>query len=1305
MIKKAILSVALVCGFMTSQATDYLINPNLSADGVGTKVTYKERTFVVGQTAFASFAEFNAVSPEVNSSLYVAPGTYSENVTFTTPGLKVLGSNAYRDWTVTRTSESVITGVMNLNASNIQVNGFKFTGAGRISAKSGTNASPHSGITVKYNHFANSTLARSLGTPLVGIGTRYTNENANATISQRQYSGSVVAHNYFEGSSSHIANAVVLAGVYGTTSVTDNYFYDGGASVHIDNGQGNINIYHNVFKNVGVTTSTAPDGGSKGDFCVYAMRCGYANTTNVNIRNNEFDGCYGQESYFSLIRVYPGSSGSTNCVTPVGMSVNVNYNTFKNKTSGAINSGQLGENMLLYADKSTTGDIDFNLADNHFDNRFYKFAWVTLADGIGQREVYSNTYDQFVFGSTYSTMGTSVITGTDISNHSKNTTLASVTVLQSMDIDMKTGDMYFLQLLGDSENSSFCSSYGLSSSTCDGLRLTRVICTKKGTASDPTYTYSGTQSMRIAKSGHGVKLSVCRDKDGQLWMITGGRGSDNGTGNDLSGTYISRFKFVSGGVRVLDGSGETDSSVKYTKHPAGLSNAYATVDEVNRYICFSSSGSGRQYYIYDLDDYLEGNTLNLIKKVTLKTGADPITGTGLSADAGFCTWSYQSYDINGDYLYFLEGESQETSKPVTSGDPVVVLSTYNWRTGQYLLRTRVNYGRINDTFGEPEAFTIRPDEYGNVCAYLGIAVGSSGARKASIFKYHVDRHLDASGAVIGVDTSTGMKHFKSAQYSEISMTTSASSITLTSASVSENPSKTLTVTNAGEYLYGAWTGTITGDDGDVFDVTISDNTPFSSKFTAKVTFKPDGLKNNYTAYLRLHSPLAGSGTESADIVIPITASYTGDTGGEEEEPTPTPTPTPNPEYALNDNVTEMTEVWNYSGNTTQPAWLNITSSGTTRFIAENEGDLYVLNCSPWGTAEINIIDAYTGTDTGNDVNLDGVSGGLTAISSMRFVDGVLVGANAVNANHTFTVYAWKDGVASTPTKILEDATHGGLVMGSNISISGNLDKGYIWATDDTVKNVIRYEIVGGVVNTTPTIIALTKNGSQMKLVGSRGAGEVVPNDDGTFWVVGQSAYPILFNADGTYNSEMQAGALNNNNHGTAMKLFTFGTKKYAVAVSYTETGQANGYFTLIDVTNGETIASSYNCKYPTAGLGSNANAQNLSSISQSLSDDGYQLNIWVCCALQGVAYYKYNGRELVGVEYVEKDEEMSILSDGETLVVNGVDVENVQLYSMSGALMRSVNCNEVEIAGLKGLYIVVVKDNEGVINTAKVVLK
>ncbi len=348
--------------------------------------------------------------------------------------------------------------------------------------------------------------------------------------------------------------------------------------------------------------------------------------------------------------------------------------------------------------------------------------------------------------------------------------------------------------------------------------------------------------------------------------------------------------------------------------------------------------------------------------------------------------------------------------------------------------------------------------------------------------------------------------------------------------------------------------------------------------------------------------------------------------GEGEEPG-------NSDVTLNDNITSMKEVWNYSGATKD--WMSL-ESPMTRFIAYNDGKLYVLNCSPWNTTpSINIIDAYTGADTGSDVNLEGASGGLNVISSIRFVDGKLVGANTANANHTFTVYYWKDGVSAAPTKILEDATHGGLIMGSNIAISGNMTNGRIWATDDGCNNVLYYTITNGTVNTTPTVLALTDaSGTALSLSGSRGASEVIPNADGTFWVDGQAAYPILFDATGKQTGTMQAGVFNNNTRGTALKMFAFGTKKYAAAVAYSGTSQASGYFTLTDITAGEQAATEFICKYPEAGLGSTANGQNMSSICQSTRENGTILDIWVCCVQQGVAHYTYDGRIYTGVEDV-----------------------------------------------------------------------
>ena len=180
-----------------------------------------------------------------------------------------------------------------------------------------------------------------------------------------------------------------------------------------------------------------------------------------------------------------------------------------------------------------------------------------------------------------------------------------------MDIDPVTGDLYFLQLMNSTNKSNFNSANGLSTTECDPLYLFRVPCTKKASATDGTYTYSSSvQKMSLAKTGHGVKLSVFRDPNGELWMLTGAKGSDNGTSNDLSGRAICKFKFVSGATVIADGRTNSTVSLSYYDHPKAYNNVYADVDPVNRYICYSSSGGGsRRYCVYDLDAFLSGKNV------------------------------------------------------------------------------------------------------------------------------------------------------------------------------------------------------------------------------------------------------------------------------------------------------------------------------------------------------------------------------------------------------------------------------------------------------------------------------------------------------------------------------------------------------------------------------------------------------------------------------------------------------------------------------------------------------------------------
>lgn len=1351
--KLSLLFISLFMCFAYGNTATYLISNK--ATNAGETITHKGIKFIVGQTAFADFTSFTSSTIIENSTVYVASGSYNDNLTITTEGLSFMGNNAYCDWTATRSDETIITGTININASNISINGFKITEGGRIESTIGTNEAPLSGIKVLYNYFTGSTVARSSKTPLVEIGDAITNANANSTTSQCRYKNCEVSHNHFEGDATHYPYCIGFGGAFGTTKIKDNYFYDGGTSIHLDNSQGSLNVTHNKFEKVGVSTAEAPDGGNKGDFCIYAMRCAYANSTNLNIKHNEFDGCYGQASYFSLIRVYPGSSGSDNCVTPVNMSVNINHNIFKNKTSGASNSGQLNENMLLYADKGTTKNVKFNLADNHFDNRFYKFSWVTLADGIGQREVYSNAYDQFRVGGKYTTMGTSILTGTDISNHAKNVALASSTVLQSMDIDMQTGDMYFLQLLGTSENNSFCSSYGLNSSNCDALRLTRVICTKKGTAEDPTYTYSGTQSMRIAKSGHGVKLSVCRDKNGELWMITGAKGDDNGTSNDLSGTSISRFKFVSGGVRILDGSGETDSSVKYFEHPAGYSNAYGAVDEMNRYLCISSSGSGRRYYIYDLDEYLEGKTNpTQIASVKLSTGDDPITGTGLSQDNGFCTWSYQSYAINGDYLYLLEGESDDTSKPVTSGDPIVVISTYNWRTGQFLRRDRINYARINDTFGEPEALTIRPDEYGNVCTYLGIAVGSSGARKANVLKFHTDRHLDASGNVIGVDTETKMHHFNTSQYSGITMTPSENSINLSASTISETPSQTITIKRSTKYLYGNWTGTITGVDGDVFEVSISDNTPFSSSFKATVKFTPNGYKSVYNANLRLSSPLA------PDIIIPITATYSGnETPEDPKNPTITTnsssvsfstvigTPTSSKitieGNSLIDNINLSLSGDNadqFSLSTTSLSAAGGTITITYDPIAEGNHSAKITASS--SDAE-NVVISLSGTATnapeepeiisGYNLTQDWAqtSGHLTAGTNTRWAT-AFDGKIYINDHANSMLYYWDANgltnteISSTAGTAITSDDAGNIIVSTSIYAGGNTAMKVLPANSSTFQdltltmpdgvtaNQMQYlgKAIGNIMSAEGGAIFIFPKGATAvaKIIVKNGVQTSATKIDVTAITADAQSIAIPLTNDinsniiaarvrGSnhfyHNNESEFVAYTNNGINTTQGGTIFSLNNTLFAVEPIGTAYLDG-FQIVDLKSNSIVAT-HTAQFSTAVAAPNPNC-----ITAEIVDD-YEAKLYQYVPGQLAAQYTF---KLISTGIENKITNIAnVKVDNKNLIVEGVDVAKIEIYSIAGYMTATnINSNSINLSNHKGLYIAVITDQNGNHTTHKVAL-
>lgn len=1366
-------SATLIVCSQSALAETYLIDGN--ATQTGSQITYHNITFTVGTTAFASFADFNAANPVSSSTVYVAPGTYS-GATIDKYGLKIYGANAFRDWTA-RGSESTFTSPVYINAGAVEINGFQFTGAGQVIANTATNEAPLYSIHVQYNIFNNTTVSRSDGNALITIGSRYGDANANNKISQRRYGNCVIEHNRFNGGGSYLANSIGLFGIFGTTTVKDNYIYDGGNGVHICNAQDIINIYNNKFYYVGVTAANNADGGGVGAFSVYFERSAFDNSTALNITDNDFDHCYGKTSYMALLRVYPGSSGSTNCVTPVNLSVNINRNTFTNKTSVATNSGQLGENMLLYSDLGTTSAVKYSISDNHYDNRFYKFSYVTLADSWGQREIYSNIADQFTIAGKYSTMGTSIIDGKDISYHLNGTPTADSTeLIQSMDIDPVTGDLYFLQLMGSTNRSNFNSANGLSSTDCEPLFLFRVPCTKKASKTDGSYTYSTSiQKMSLAKTGHGVKLSVFRDTSGQLWMVTGAKGSDNGTGDDLSGKAICRFKFVSGASVIADGRENSTVSLSYHNHPKGYNNAYADIDPVNRYICYSSSGGGsRKYCVYDLDAFLAGQDKE-IKEYVMPKGATPVTGSGLSGDTGFEWKSYQSFCINGDYLYMYEGVGS------SSNSPTHIVNIVNWRTNKFIQRKSFSYARINElSWGEPEALCIRPDVFGNVSMYLGVAANKT---KAYVFKFHIDRHLNSSGNVIGDDTNSDAKHFNSSQYSGISMSPSASSLSFSAASTAETPTQTLTLSRTSEYMFGKWTAVITGEDGDVFTADVADHNQFSSSIGVNVTFHPDGRKNNYSANLRLSSPYA------SDVIIPLTATYTfvdpsiplitcsdnsfslsaspgsqasvtthisgsflqgyivmnitGNnadlfslsqnqitTDNPEADVTITYSPTAEGNHsavlelhstnavakyipisgtcarpAISDNITSLTEGWNFSeakGNLAAADWLSVTAP-QSRDMAFLDNKLYIVNSNAAynGSESVEIINAFNAEKIGK-LNLDGVTGGQCYAASIKAFDGNIIMSNGAPDATTLKVYKWTDD-NSAPTVILEDDTHGNVQCGEIMSVYGNWDNGKIMFSNGS--KLVIYNVTNSVVSQTPEIISLkSSTGADYSVGSQKGSVDITLNDDGSYWVIGKDKAPTRFDSTGKFIEQVSSSVVNQS--ANAGRFFTFGNRKYMAAATYLlcssgATTLNDGALILKDITDGIS-SSSTPLSYPASGLGFTRNVQFQQAVCCEVQERG--VNIWILSCLQGIAYYYY-GEIVTAVDAIE-DDIANLIFNGTSVALSGTEASSIRIYNLAGSLVASTATSSIDVTNLApGIYIASAIDIRSKVITKKIAIK
>lgn len=335
-----------------------------------------------------------------------------------------------------------------------------------------------------------------------------------------------------------------------------------------------------------------------------------------------------------------------------------------------------------------------------------------------------------------------------------------------------------------------------------------------------------------------------------------------------------------------------------------------------------------------------------------------------------------------------------------------------------------------------------------------------------------------------------------------------------------------------------------------------------------------------------------------------------------------------------DNVTALTEVWNYSVATANDGgWVTLSSVGTND-MAYKDGKLYVVNrvASDNSDNKIYIVDAYTGAKLG-ELNTASCDEGTHYISAIEALGESIIACNLVVANSTtkFIVYKW-DSDDAEPTELLRtDAFSSDFRVGDAMTATGTLEDGAIWFVYDST--VFSYSIKDGECSSEATSVTLKKKSSdgttetEYSISSGTAVSHVTVEEDGSFWVCAKDALPTHFTPDGYYIGEISETVVGNK-QGTDLVVIELGTRKYAVATTYlntTESTLSDGAFTLMDITDGLDSATKIET-YPSAGLGGVRNTSFRTTLCANVDDEN--MNVWVLFPYQGAAYYKFKHSEV-----------------------------------------------------------------------------
>lgn len=411
-----------------------------------------------------------------------------------------------------------------------------------------------------------------------------------------------------------------------------------------------------------------------------------------------------------------------------------------------------------------------------------------------------------------------------------------------------------------------------------------------------------------------------------------------------------------------------------------------------------------------------------------------------------------------------------------------------------------------------------------------------------------------------------------------------------------------------------------------------------------------------------------------------------------------------------------TVVWEHSAMTDGvPSYMGISNNCRNMAIGTFEGSNMIAVATREGSASVVLVNDNDGT-LSTKLDMTGISGGKFVINDVQITkDGKILVCNMVmsptdDGNNHLKVYRW-DNSKSAPTIAIDYVLTDKSRYGDEFTVTGSIDDGsakaYFCSTAlvNGGAKILCFSMIPDtnnagkyIFNNTPELFGtIVPKGSAAPAMGSLA---FLPNGKAIFLGSGSSEVARLINADGTDSGKSIISSLVSGFHTSPAYLCTDAEGyDYVGFLSYSDTQQ----FANVNKFKNDEIDKTERA-FLTPIIGNKTpNLNGTGGVEGRVENNN--LYVYVMMSNNGIAKYKIDNLNLSGVNSVTEDNAIKIYAKDGYVNVTGIETPNVDVYNVIGQKIVSVNqCNQVNMQGFKGIYIVVVKDGSKKINTSKVIL-